>query len=121
MADEEKKSQEIELDTDGVNEESISIETPKEPEPSSESEQEEVVVKKKKAKKVVKKKPKKKVIYVSDSDDSSSEEEIVYKKKKKKSSPAPPPTPVQQPADPYAHLDPKKRAMLNRFMSGKLM
>ena len=31
MADEEKKSQEIELDTDGVNEESISIETPKEP------------------------------------------------------------------------------------------
>jgi len=31
MAEEEKKSQEIELDTDGVNEESISIETPKEP------------------------------------------------------------------------------------------
>ena len=31
MAEEEKKSQEIELDTDGVNEESVSIETPKEP------------------------------------------------------------------------------------------
>ena len=31
MAEEEKKSQEIEIDTDGVNEESISIETPKEP------------------------------------------------------------------------------------------
>ena len=31
MAEEEKNSQEIELDTDGVNEESISIETPKEP------------------------------------------------------------------------------------------
>ena len=31
MAEEEKKSQEIEIDTDGVNEESVSIETPKEP------------------------------------------------------------------------------------------
>ena len=31
MADEEKKAQEVELDTDGVNEESVSIETPKEP------------------------------------------------------------------------------------------
>jgi len=31
MAEEEKKSQEVELDTDGVNEESVSIETPKEP------------------------------------------------------------------------------------------
>jgi hypothetical protein len=31
MAEQEKKSQEIELDTDGVNEESVSIETPKEP------------------------------------------------------------------------------------------
>ena len=31
MADEERKSQEVELDTDGVNEESVSIETPKEP------------------------------------------------------------------------------------------
>ena len=31
MAEEEKKSQEIEVDTDGVNEEYVSIETPKEP------------------------------------------------------------------------------------------
>tara|TARA_R110000803_G_scaffold71194_1_gene134335 strand:- start:1166 stop:2173 length:1008 start_codon:yes stop_codon:yes gene_type:complete len=31
MAEEERKSQEVELDTDGVNEESVSIETPQEP------------------------------------------------------------------------------------------
>ena len=31
MADEERKSQEVELDTDNVNEETVSIETPKEP------------------------------------------------------------------------------------------
>ena len=82
-----------------------------EPEESSSEEEQEVVVKKKK---VVKKKPKKKVIYVSENDDSSSEEEVVYKKKKKA---------VAQPVerDPYEHLDPRKRAMFNRFMNGKIM
>jgi len=85
------------------------------PEESSSEEEQEVVVKKKK---VIKKPKKKKVIYVDSSDDSSSEEEVVYKKKKKKTI-APPPTPVER--DPYEHLDPRKRALIDRFMNGKIM
>ena len=34
MAEEQKTQQEVELDTDGVNEESVSVDQPKEPDPA---------------------------------------------------------------------------------------